>query len=78
VKILRNVDIEKNVISKTKSEVSLAVIEFESSQDKNIKFECSDKDEARRTYSTASSCIRAKGFSLKAVKSGNDVYVVRK
>lgn len=76
MKILRNVEAPER--GTTRSEVSVEVIKFAHSSDKNLKFECDSKKEALTTYSTAGSCIKSHGFNLRAIKSGNDVYVVRK
>lgn len=72
----------KNVEAPTKrerfGEVTTAILDFIKSDDQNIKFECEDKLEARKVYSCAGGAVRTHGYPVKVIKSGNDIYVVRK
>lgn len=76
MKILKNVEVRKGM-GRRRSEVSLAIIDFVGSEDTNLKFECGNKEEARRIYQTALSFLRAHDYPLKAIKSANDIYVLR-
>ena len=76
MKIKRNVgNIPEN--GRKLSEEARLVVEFMDSDDKNIKFECGGKQEATRVYSNTSSVIRKHGLAAKAMRRGNDIYVVR-
>lgn len=59
------------------SEETRLVVEFMDSDDKNIKFECGGKQEALRVYANTLAVIKKHGFAAKAMKRGNDIYVVR-
>lgn len=76
MKILKNVDVRKGM-GRRRSEVALAIIDFVGSEDTNLKFECDNKDEAKRIYQNALSFVSAHDYPLKAIKSANDIYVVR-
>jgi hypothetical protein len=76
MKILKNVEARKGM-GRRRSEVALAIVDFVGSEDKNLKFECDNKDEARRIYQNALSFVNAHDYPLKAIKSANDIYVLR-
>lgn len=72
----------KNVEAPTRrdryGEVTTAILDFIDSTDKNIKFECENKDEARRVYSSAGGAVRTMNLPVRVMKSALDIYVVRK
>ncbi len=76
MKILRNVEAPNK--RDRYCEVTVAILDFIESSDKNIKFECDDKDEAKKVYSSAGGAARMMNLPVKVMKSGNDIYVVRK
>ena len=77
MKIRKNVEIPRNV-GKRLGEANRAVVEFMESDDANIKFECGGKEEATRIYMQVKTYIKANELPLKAMKSGFDIYVIRK
>ena len=78
MKIVKNVEMPKNIGRARLGEVSLAVLDFVKSDDVNIKFECEDRREASRTYSTVSGTVNRYKLNVRVTKSMNDIYVVRK
>lgn len=77
MKIVKNVEVRKGM-GRRRSDVSLAIVDLVGSEDTNLKFECGNKDEARRIYQNALSFAKAHDYPLKVIKSANDIYVVRK
>ena len=77
MKIKRNVEIPKNIGNSALGETSLALLDFVDSDDVNMKYECEDKREASRIYSTASGTARRMKLPVRITRSMNDVYVIR-
>ena len=78
MKIERNVEMPSNIGRNKLGEASLALMDFYKSGDVNIKFECEDKKEADRIYSTVSGTANRYHLNVKVTRSMNDIYVVRK
>ena len=76
MKILRNVEAPNR--RDRYGEVTVAILDFVESSDVNIKFECESKEEAKKVYSSAGGAARTMKLPVKVMKSGNDIYVVRK
>lgn len=76
MKILKNVEVRKGM-GRRRSETALAIVDFVDSEDTNLKFECDNKDEARRIYRNALSFVHTNDYPIKVIKSANDIYVVR-
>ena len=78
MKILKNVDMPTNIGRTKLGEASLALMDFMKSDDVNMKFECEDKKEANRVYSTVSGTATRYKLNVRVTRSMNDIYVVRK
>ena len=78
MKIVKNVDMPTNIGRTKLGEASLALMDFYESDDVNMKFECEDKKEANRIYSTVSGTAMRYKLNVRVTRSMNDIYVVRK
>lgn len=58
------------------SEEAQMVVDFANSDDKNIKFECDDKDEANKVYSVLHGVKTRRKLAVRVSRSGNDIYVL--
>lgn len=76
MKISYNVPVPEK--QRNRGEVRRAIEDFLVSDKANLKFECDCTAEATRVYSSARTAITCGCLFAKAMKRGNDIYVVRK
>lgn len=80
MKITKNVDITNVRLGSgggnSLSEEAQMVVDFANSDDKNIKFECDDKNEANKVYSVLHGVKMRRKLAIRVCKSGNDIYVL--
>lgn len=63
---------------RNRGEIRCAIEDFLASDKANLKFECSDKKEANKVYSSARTATTSGRLQAIAMRRGNDIYVVRK
>ena len=76
MKITYNVTVPE--VYRERGEVAKAIEEFLASDKANLKFECENAVEAQRVYSSARSATTSGRLQAKAMRRGNDIYVLRK
>ena len=54
------------------------ILNFVDSNDINMKIECEDNKEAKTLYQTANYMVSSKNLPIRVMKSGNDIYILRK
>ena len=76
MKITYNVNVPE--VYRERGEIAAAIEEFLASDNANLKFECENAVEAQRVYSSARSATTNGRLPAKAMRRGNDIYVLRK
>ena len=74
MRITRNVEAPDIVRAVVKEEI----LNFVDSNDINMKIECEDNKEAKTLYHTANYMVSSKNLPIRVMKSGNDIYILRK
>ena len=76
MKITYNVTVPE--VYRERGEVATLIDAFLASDKANLKLECENAKEAQRVYSSARSATAPGKLLAKAMRRGNDIYVLRK